>query len=197
MAALNNLEYIGSHIYVCDPSACISNFLSIDVKEGNCLGPRQSCVGWHRQLPTLYLCEAYALGSGAGQAKAATITAKGFAPLSLAVSTVVRKRSAGAVQLMGLKFQGIKASTFAFGQRLALRSRVCVAQALGSTSFILQVCSRVAMVAQVRPPPAEPAKSAFFRVMVWGLMARSTMLESISTRPSLRYSSSAARRERA
>jgi hypothetical protein len=61
--------------------------------------------------------------------------------------------------------------------------------------FILQVCRRVAMVAQVRPPPAEPAKSAFFLVMVWGLIARSTVLESISMRPSVRKRSRAVRLE--
>jgi hypothetical protein len=37
----------------------------------------------------------------------------------------------------------------------------------------------VAMVAHVLPPPSLPAKSAFFRVIVWGLMARSTMLECV------------------
>ncbi len=36
------------------------------------------------------------------------------------------------------------------------------------------------MVAQVRPPPSDPANNAFLRVMVWGLIVRSTMLESIS-----------------
>ena len=76
-----------------------------------------------------------------------------------------------------------------------MRSRVCVSQACGSTSFIFAVCKSVATVAQVRPPPADPANNAFFRVIVCGRMARSTMLESISTRPSLRKRSRAARRE--
>jgi hypothetical protein len=39
----------------------------------------------------------------------------------------------------------------------------------------IAVCGRVAMVARVID-----SKSAFFRVIVWGLKARSTMLESIS-----------------
>ena len=42
------------------------------------------------------------------------------------------------------------------------------------------------MVAHVRPPPSDPAKRLFLRVMVWGLMARSTVLESIYARPSSR-----------
>ena len=49
------------------------------------------------------------------------------------------KRPSGAVQSAGLKFQGISASMSLFGHRLAIRSRVCLAQALGSTPFILQV----------------------------------------------------------
>ena len=60
---------------------------------------------------------------------------------------------------------------------LAMRSRVWVSQALGSTPFILAVVRSVAIVAHVRPPPSLPANSAFLRVMVWGLIARSTMLE--------------------
>jgi prophage regulatory protein len=58
-----------------------------------------------------------------------------------------------------------------------------VSQASGSTSFIFAVCSNVAMVAHVRPPPSLPAKSEFFRVIVCGRMARSTMLESESLMP--------------
>src|SRR6266852_8765958 len=47
-----------------------------------------------------------------------------------------------------------------------MRSRVCVSQACGSTSFIFAVCKSVATVAQVRPPPVDPANNAFFRVIV-------------------------------
>ena len=50
-----------------------------------------------------------------------------------------RKRRSGAVHSAGLKFHGISASISLFGHRLAIRSRVCLAQALGSASFILQV----------------------------------------------------------
>lgn len=53
------------------------------------------------------------------------------------------------------------------------------------------------MVAQVLPPPSLPAKSEFLRVIAWGLIARSTMLESISTRPSVRKRSKMSRREMA
>src|SRR5258705_8818554 len=90
-----------------------------------------------------------------------------------------------------------------FGQTLRDRPALSDAlkglreQACGSTSFIFAVCKSVATIAQVRPPPADPASNAFFRVIVCGRMARSTMLESISARPSLRKRSRAARRERA
>ena len=50
------------------------------------------------------------------------------------------------------------------------------------------------MVAHVRPPPSDPVKRLFLRVMVWGLMARSTMLESSSIRPSVRKRSKVSRR---
>ncbi len=49
------------------------------------------------------------------------------------------KRPSGAVHSSGLKFHGISASMSLLGHRLAIRSRVCFAQALGSTPFILQV----------------------------------------------------------
>ena len=49
------------------------------------------------------------------------------------------KRLSGAVHSAGLKFHGISASISLLGHRLAIRSRVCLAQALGSTPFILQV----------------------------------------------------------
>ena len=41
----------------------------------------------------------------------------------------MRKRVAEAVQSRGLKFQGISASISLLGQRLAIRSRVSLAQA--------------------------------------------------------------------
>lgn len=53
------------------------------------------------------------------------------------------------------------------------------------------------MVAQVRPPPSLPANRLFFLVIAWGLIARSTMLESSSMRPSVRKRSKMFRREMA
>jgi hypothetical protein len=41
-----------------------------------------------------------------------------------------------------------------------------------------------ATIAQFSAPPSEPAKSAFFRLRAMGRIARSTILESISMRPS-------------
>jgi hypothetical protein len=55
----------------------------------------------------------------------------------------------------------MRASISALGHWLAMRSRVWVSRAVGSTLFILQVCRRVAMVAHVRPPPSDPAKRLF------------------------------------
>lgn len=89
----------------------------------------------------------------------------------------------------------MSASISLLDQPLAIRSSVCVSQASGSTLFIFAVCSSVAMVAQLLPPPSLPAKSEFFLVMAWGLIARSTMLESSSMRPSARKRSKMARRE--
>jgi hypothetical protein len=40
------------------------------------------------------------------------------------------------------------------------------------------------MVAHVRPPPSDPAKREFLRVMVCGRMVRSMVLLSMSIRPS-------------
>ena len=53
--------------------------------------------------------------------------------------TARRKRLSGTVYTSGLKFQGMSASMSLLGHRLAIRSRVCFAQAWGSTPFILQV----------------------------------------------------------
>ena len=58
----------------------------------------------------------------------------------------------------------MSSSTRLLGQRLAMRSRVWVIQAWGSTSFILAVVMSVAMVAQVRPPPSDPANRAFLQL---------------------------------
>jgi hypothetical protein len=49
------------------------------------------------------------------------------------------KRPSGAIHSSGLKFHGISASISLLGHRLAIRSRVCLAHALGSTPFILHV----------------------------------------------------------
>lgn len=65
-----------------------------------------------------------------------------------------------------------------------MRSRVSVSQASGSTLLSLAVASKVAMVAHVRPPPSDPANREFLRVMVCGRMVRSTVLLSMSRRPS-------------
>lgn len=68
---------------------------------------------------------------------------------------------------------------------------------LGSTVSIFAVCSSVAIVDPVLPPPSLPVKRLFFLMVAWGLIARSTMLESISMRPSVRKRSNTSRREMA
>lgn len=50
------------------------------------------------------------------------------------------------------------------------------------------------MGAHVGPPPSVAANRLFFVVMVWGLMARSTMMESRSIRPSVGNRSKISRR---
>src|SRR4051794_7439944 len=53
----------------------------------------------------------------------------------------------------------MSASIARLGHPFAMRSRVCVSQACGSTPFILAVVRRLAIVAHVRPPPSDPANS--------------------------------------
>lgn len=101
------------------------------------------------------------------------------------------KRGVEAVQ--GLWFQGMRASISALDHWLAMRPRVWVSHAAGSTLFILLVCRRVAMMAHVRPSPSDPAKRMFLWMMVCGLIARSTMLESGSMRLSVRKRSKISR----
>ena len=61
----------------------------------------------------------------------------------------------------------------------------------------MQVSMSEATTAQCSAPPSDPAKSAFLRLRAIGRMARSTTLESISTRPSSRKRLRPAHRERA
>lgn len=68
-----------------------------------------------------------------------------------------------------------------------------VAQRL--TLFSLQLSTSDATVAQCSAPPSEPAKSAFLRFRRFGRIERSTVLESISMRPSSRKSESPSHRE--
>lgn len=56
----------------------------------------------------------------------------------------------------------------------------------GSTALSLQVSISEAMVAQLSAPASCPAKRAFFRFNAIGRMVLSTVLLSISTRPSVR-----------
>jgi len=53
-------------------------------------------------------------------------------------------------------------------------------------SLILQVSISEAMRPQAMPPSSWPAKSAFLRLSVMGRIRFSTLLLSISTRPSVR-----------
>src|SRR5271165_4225035 len=66
------------------------------------------------------------------------------------------------------------------------RSSTSVSHAIGSTPFNFAVWISVIASAHRSAPQSEPANNAFLRVRVWGRMARSTTLVSISTRPSSR-----------
>ena len=72
------------------------------------------------------------------------------------------------------------------GQRLTSLVSVSASQACGFTPLSLQVSISEAMIAQLAPPSSLPANSAFLRLSAIGLMERSTVLESISMRPSSR-----------
>ena len=65
-------------------------------------------------------------------------------------------------------------------QPAAMRSSVCASHALGSTSLRRAVASNEAIVAHVSLPASEPANRAFFRVMVIGRIARSTVLYQVA-----------------
>jgi hypothetical protein len=84
---------------------------------------------------------------------------------------------AASASLAAFQFHG---SSVSRSCRLAcpatMRSSTSVSQASGSTPFNFADCTSVAMIAQCRPPLSFPAKSAFFLVIVTGLMARSTVL---------------------
>ena len=70
------------------------------------------------------------------------------------------------------------------------RGRSC-----GSTPLSLQVSISEAITAQCSAPPSEPANRAFLRFSAIGRMVRSTMLVSISMRPSSRKRLRPAQRE--
>src|ERR1700722_1593068 len=95
-----------------------------------------------------------------------------------------------------MKFCGRSASISLLGQPAAMRASVWVSHALGLTSLRRAVASNEAIVAHVSPPASEPANRAFFRVMVIGRIARSTMLLSSSTRPSSRNRRNSVLRDR-
>ncbi len=71
-----------------------------------------------------------------------------------------------------------------FGQRLTSDVNVSVSQACGLTLLSLAVSMSDAMIAQLAPPSSLPAKSAFLRLKAMGRIERSTVLVSISMRPS-------------
>ncbi len=68
-----------------------------------------------------------------------------------------------AVQATGRKVQARATAIRRFGQPAALRSRGSVRRARGSAPLSSAVTTRVAGVAQVRPPPSDPANRAFLR----------------------------------
>lgn len=106
----------------------------------------------------------------------------------------VRREAKDWSRFQAWSFHGMRASILLLGQSLAMRTRVWVNQAFGSTLFIFAVCRSVAIGAQLFPPPPLPANSEFCRVMACCRIAHSTMLESSSMWPSVRKRSKMARR---
>src|SRR5713101_1958075 len=72
------------------------------------------------------------------------------------------------------------------GQRLTSLVRTSVVQPRGSTTLSLQVSRSEAIMAHPAAPRSWPANSAFFLVRAKPRIERSTVLESISIRPSSR-----------
>src|SRR5512147_2153430 len=80
--------------------------------------------------------------------------------------------------------QGMSSARRRFGQPLTRRVSTSASQASGFTLCNLQVSISEASTAQFSAPRSWPAKSAFLRLSAMGRIERSTVLESISIRPS-------------
>ena len=92
--------------------------------------------------------------------------------------------------LHGAQFHGSSVcNSCALVRPETMRSSTSVRYAMGSTPFNFAVWTSVKAIAQWRAPPSLPANNAFFRPSVTGRIARSTVLVSISTRPSSRNTS--------
>ena len=85
------------------------------------------------------------------------------------------------------KAQGMSSSMRDAGvEQLTSLVSVAVIQASGSTELSLHVSMSDAIIAQLCAPSSWPAKSAFLRLSAMPRIERSTVLESISMRPSSR-----------
>lgn len=82
--------------------------------------------------------------------------------------------------------QGMRSWISDAGHRLTSLVSVSASPACGFMPFSLHVSMSEAMIAQLAPPSLLPAKSAFLRLSAMGRIDRSTVLLSISTRPSSR-----------
>src|SRR4051812_17334354 len=86
----------------------------------------------------------------------------------------------------GVQLQGSNSSRRRLGQLLTSLVRTSATYASGLMPCNLHVSISEASIAQFSAPSSEPAKSAFFLLRATGRMLRSTVLESISMRPSSR-----------
>src|SRR5438128_1338586 len=86
----------------------------------------------------------------------------------------------------GVQAQGSNSPRRLLGQLLTSLVSTSARYASGLMLCNLHVSINEASIAQFSAPSSEPAKSAFFLVRATGRMLRSTVLESISMRPSSR-----------
>src|SRR5690348_1854146 len=90
--------------------------------------------------------------------------------------------------------QGVSSASRLLGQLLTSLVSTSVRYASGLTPCSLQLSINEASIAQFSAPSSLPANRAFFLLRAIGRIARSTVLESISMRPSSRKRASPSQR---
>ena len=95
-----------------------------------------------------------------------------------------RSRSCAVDRVLGLPAQGVSSARRRFGQPFTSLVSTSASQASGFTPCNLQVSISEVSTAQFSAPRSWPANSTFLRLSAIGLIERSTVLDSISIRPS-------------